>query len=378
MHRDERERQRQAAGTGSMRTQAAARRPGVPNRKPAGIEQNPVTVFLREVGLVQYAEQLISNGFDDLETLLDIEDEHMKDIGIPPGHILKLKKKLRDLGGGAATASAPQQSHSSSKIVVVSRMSRVIHPVQAKPDERQMTTVQMSWESVKRLGTDKVGEIFYVKFFKLQPESIELFPLRVRQRYRDWADETEEPEVLTTSFDSPALRKLWAKFVDAVGSAVAGLHDFNRLVPMLQQLGMRHLGYGLKPEYWRVAEKVLVEVLQEGLGDQFTKEVEMAWVMVYGFMTATMMAGFEAAKAAQAQAQHCLSSYAGSGSVTPMSTAENLSMASLQNEVQMRQSWELDDVRPDDQSLALFQAATSPLDQLPALLHNLQGLDLGK
>lgn len=377
MYRDERERQR-VAGTGSMRAPAAARRPGLPSRKPAGIEQNPVTGFLREVGLSQYAEQLINNGFDDLDTLLDIEDEHMKDIGIPPGHILKLKKKLRDLGGASTTATAPQQMCASSKVVATSRVPRTIHLAQAKPSQHQMTTVQMSWETVKGLGTDKVGEAFYQKFFKLEPESIQLFPLRVRQRYRDWADEEEEPEVLSASLDSPALRKLWAKVVDAVGSAVAGLHDFNRLVPMLQQLGMRHVGYGLKPEYWRLAEKVLVEVLQEGLGDQFTKEVEMAWVMVYGFMTATMMAGFEAAKAAQAQAQLCLSSHTGSGSVTPLSAADNQSMASLQNEAQMRHSLERDDMRSDDLSRALLQAATSPVDQLPALLHNLQGLDLGK
>jgi len=337
MYRQEGERQRQAAGTGGMRSApASVRRPGLASRKPAGLEQNPVTVFLREASLSQYAELLISNGFDDLETLLDIEDEHMKEIGIPPGHILKLKKKLRDLGGASKAAREPQHS---SKIVAASRVPRVMQAAQAQPSQQQMTTVQMSWETVKGLGTDKVGEAFYVKFFALEPESIQLFPLSVRQRYRDWADETEEPEVLDASLDSPALRKLWAKVVDAVGSAVSGLHDFNRLVPMLQQLGMRHVGYGLKPEYWRIAEKVLVEVLQEGLGDQFTKEVEMAWVMVYGFMTATMMAGFEAAKAAQAQAQLSLS-YIESGSITPTSASgmDNLSVGSLQLEEQIRKS----------------------------------------
>jgi len=346
MYREERERQRRAARTGGMRSApAVVRRPGLPSRKPAGIEQNPVTSFLREAGLSQYAELLISNGFDDLETLLDIEDEHMKDMGIPPGHILKPKKKLRDVAGASAGYGPQQVHHASSKVVAASRVPRVMQAAQAQPSQHHMTTVQMSWETVKGLGTDKVGEAFYVKFFALEPESVQLFPLSVRQRYRDWADETEEPEVLDASLDSPALRKLWAKVVDAVGSAVAGLHDFNRLVPMLQQLGMRHVGYGLKPEYWRVAEKVLVEVLQEGLGDQFTKEVEMAWVMVYGFMTATMMAGFEAAKAAQAKAQLSLPSYPGSGSITPTSASgmDNLSVGSLQLEDQIRKSLQKDE-----------------------------------
>lgn len=130
---------------------------------------------------------------------------------------------------------------------------------------------------------------------------------------------------------------------------------------MLQQLGMRHVGYGLKPEYWKVAEKVLVEVLKEGLGNDFTKEVEMAWLMVYGFMTATMLAGFEAAKAAQSSAQLSLPSTTnGSGSITPCS----FSMASPKSAGE-KQHW-------DKEDLDLLQAATSPVDQLPSLLHSLQ------
>lgn len=65
-----------------------------------------------------------------------------------------------------------------------------------------------------------------------------------------------------------------------------------KLVPMLQQLGMRHVGYGLKPEYFDLAGKILIEVLVEWLGEGFTKEVENAWVMVSGFMVATMHGGY--------------------------------------------------------------------------------------
>lgn len=58
---------------------------------------HPVVLFLEEAGLGQYAKTLLRNGFDDLDTLCDIEDTDMKDLGIPRGHTLKLKKRLRDL-----------------------------------------------------------------------------------------------------------------------------------------------------------------------------------------------------------------------------------------------------------------------------------------
>ena len=41
--------------------------------------------FQGEKGLAKNAQPLIASGFDDFETLLDIEDSHMKDIGMLPG-----------------------------------------------------------------------------------------------------------------------------------------------------------------------------------------------------------------------------------------------------------------------------------------------------
>ena len=106
---------------------------------------------------------------------------------------------------------------------------------------------------MKQLGTDVVGALFYKKFFQFEPAAKALFPLSVRLRYKDWDTDEEEggdPE------NSPALRKLWAKFITVVGSAVAGIQDCAKLVPNLQQLGIRHVGYGLKPEYFNIAPQL--------------------------------------------------------------------------------------------------------------------------
>eukprot|EP00441_Pelagodinium_beii_P033143 CAMPEP_0197640684 /NCGR_PEP_ID=MMETSP1338-20131121/14888_1 /TAXON_ID=43686 ORGANISM="Pelagodinium beii, Strain RCC1491" /NCGR_SAMPLE_ID=MMETSP1338 /ASSEMBLY_ACC=CAM_ASM_000754 /LENGTH=364 /DNA_ID=CAMNT_0043213555 /DNA_START=88 /DNA_END=1182 /DNA_ORIENTATION=- len=269
------------------------------SKQKLSVQRNPVAIFLNNAGLGRYAETLIGNGFDDMETLLDIEEEHMRQLGMPPGHIVKLKKRLRQMQETPTVDDATQQ-----QVVQVTRSPASIR----QPDctANQMTTVQMSWVHVQNMGTDKVGEIFYKKFFKLRPESKDLFPLSVRARYRDWSSGVEEAE--DDLDNSPALRKLWAKVIDAVGSAVAGLQDVSKLVPMLHRLGMRHHNYHMKTEYFEDAALVLIEVLKEGLGDNFTSEIEQAWVMVYSFMTATMIAGLRSAEAEVLGIQSRLSS----------------------------------------------------------------------
>lgn len=57
-----------------------------------------VVVFLKEIGLEQYALHFLRSGFDDLETLMAIEDTDMKELGIPAFHTMRLRRKLQDLG----------------------------------------------------------------------------------------------------------------------------------------------------------------------------------------------------------------------------------------------------------------------------------------
>merc|ERR1719401_3348063 len=160
-----------------------------------------------------------------------------------------------------------------------------------------MTAVQQSWRQVEAAGVMKVAEVLYRKSFQLLPECMALFPPEVRSKYRDWsADEEGEDDDI---WDSAALRKLWAKVVNAIGCTVAGLHDMGKLVPMLTKLGNRHINYGLQEWYWPVVGKALDLTLQELLGESYTEEVQRAWNMVYGFTSSIMIEGLRQAIAAK-------------------------------------------------------------------------------
>merc|ERR1719469_1363187 len=164
--------------------------------------------------------------------------------------------------------------------------------------EEGRSLVEQSWEQVKAIGVDVVAERLYKKSFEMLPECMPLFPPEVRLKYRDWSSEAELNED-ETLWDSAAMRRLWGKTINALGCAVAGLHDMGKLVPMLTKLGNRHINYGLQERYWPVVGKALDLTLQDLLGTSYTPEVQQAWIMVYGFTSSIMIEGLRQAVAAR-------------------------------------------------------------------------------
>lgn len=259
---------------------------------------NPVVAFLGESDMLQYAEVLLENGFDDLETLMEIEDADLADLGMPRGHILKLRRRLREFVGAAPGAQPPRfQAPAMSEEVRPPTTARVMQPTSA-----MTSSVQQSWEQVKALGPDSVGGVLYRNLFEIAPEVKELFPREVRARYQHWT--VDEASGDGDVMDSPALAHLFGKVVLAVGNSIAGLHQTESLIPRLKQLGMRHVGYrGVTEAHFPVLLKALIKTLRTCLGNLFTPEVEFAWSMVYNFISAIMIQGLKEAQEIEAKAK---------------------------------------------------------------------------
>jgi len=271
---------------------------------------HPVVAFLAEVGLSQYSRALLKSGFDEMDTLLLIDDLDLKELGVARGHALKLKKRLReyelerDAQEAAPTllARAPQrrQPEKSQRVPAPRGPGGAARAPAAAAvaagnilSDQGRSAVEQSWEQVQVHGAYAVGELLYRHTFTLAPEAIGLFPPEVRQKYRDWgADEGSDEEDV---WESAALRKLFGKVVNAVGCTVAGLHDMGKLVPMLTKLGMRHINYGVSEAHWQVLAQALDMTLRDILGEAYTHEVQQAWTMVYGFMSSIMIEGLRLA-----------------------------------------------------------------------------------
>jgi hemoglobin-like flavoprotein len=81
----------------------------------------------------------------------------------------------------------------------------------------------------------------------------------------------------------------------AVAMVVASLDDLTPLLSRIQELGRRHVGYGVKPGDLVTGGVALLAALEAGLGDAFTTEARAAWTVAYTTLADTMMAGMSQA-----------------------------------------------------------------------------------
>jgi hemoglobin-like flavoprotein len=78
------------------------------------------------------------------------------------------------------------------------------------------------------------------------------------------------------------------KLMQMLTAAVKGLDHVDRLVPVLQDLGRRHAGYGVNAVHYDIVAEALLWTLEKGLGPAFTLETRRAWTTVYSLIAGTM------------------------------------------------------------------------------------------
>jgi hemoglobin-like flavoprotein len=126
---------------------------------------------------------------------------------------------------------------------------------------RQVELVQTTWEKCVPIA-DQAAALFYGKLFELDPSLKPMFKSDIKEQGK--------------------------KLMQMITAAVRGLNDLGRLVPVVQDLGRRHVGYGVKDEHYATVGTALLWTLEKGLGDAFTTEVKEAWTTVYTLLATTM------------------------------------------------------------------------------------------
>jgi hypothetical protein len=53
--------------------------------------------FLTHISLSKYKDTFLDNGVEDLETILELNESHLEQMGVPLGHKLKIMKRIKDL-----------------------------------------------------------------------------------------------------------------------------------------------------------------------------------------------------------------------------------------------------------------------------------------
>ncbi|MEO1493292.1 MAG: globin family protein [Pseudomonadota bacterium] len=125
----------------------------------------------------------------------------------------------------------------------------------------QVTMVQKSFEKVAPIA-DKAADIFYDRLFEVAPEVRPLFA----------ADMSRQKEVL----------------MQTLGTAVQNLHQVDTILPVVKELGVKHVGYGVKDEHYDIVGGALLYTLEKGLGDDWNDELKEAWTETYGTVANVM------------------------------------------------------------------------------------------
>ena len=125
----------------------------------------------------------------------------------------------------------------------------------------QIELVQQSFAKVAPIaGT--AADLFYDRLFTIEPDVRSLFP----------SDLTEQKK----------------KLMQMLATAVTNLHQVEKIIPAVEDLGRRHVGYGVTEKHYEPVGAALLWTLEQGLGADFTPPVKAAWTEAYMTLAGVM------------------------------------------------------------------------------------------
>ena len=123
-------------------------------------------------------------------------------------------------------------------------------------------TIRRSWSLVTPIA-DEAAALFYDRLFEIDPTVIPLFK----------------------ATDMAAQRR---KLMDVIGTVVRSLEEIETLIPTVEALGRRLVGYGVEDRHYDSVGAALLWTLEQGLGDQWSATTASAWRDAYGLLAGVM------------------------------------------------------------------------------------------
>jgi hemoglobin-like flavoprotein len=139
----------------------------------------------------------------------------------------------------------------------------------------QKELIRQSWAKVSPIA-DKAADLFYDKLFELEPG--------VRPLFKN--DMGKQKQALMGSLNT----------------VVNSLDHLEKIIPVIQDMGKRHVAYGVKDEHYDTVGSALLWTLEQGLGDDFSAEVKEAWTVAYTTVASVMKQAAGEVEAAPAAA----------------------------------------------------------------------------
>jgi len=134
--------------------------------------------------------------------------------------------------------------------------------------QEKVALIQSSYARIdEKIGALGFGKEFYTVLFEMVPEAQALFKSPREHQSRMFAG------MLTT--------------------LVKNIDDADKVVPVLNSLASRHVGYGVQEAHFPIVGVGLLATLEKVLGPEFTPAVREAWTELYGITQTVMWAKME-------------------------------------------------------------------------------------
>ncbi|MDR4474134.1 MAG: methyl-accepting chemotaxis protein [Nitrospira sp.] len=101
----------------------------------------------------------------------------------------------------------------------------------------------------------------------------------------------EKYPVVKPLFKNASISEQKKKLLASLVLVIQNLRHPEKLTPVLQDMGARHVGYGAKPAYYDAVGENLLAVLGEFAGEAWTPEVSQAWTDAYAAIKTIMLEG---------------------------------------------------------------------------------------
>ncbi len=127
--------------------------------------------------------------------------------------------------------------------------------------EEQRRLVQMSFAKLVP-KSEYAATLFYKRFFELAPEVEQLF--------------------------KSDLNTQGIKLFQVISFAVLSLDNLDELLPVIQDLGRRHVQYGAMDSHYIHVGNALLWTIEEVLKEDYTPDVKAAWTDLYKLLASAM------------------------------------------------------------------------------------------
>lgn len=120
---------------------------------------------------------------------------------------------------------------------------------------QEIKLVKNSWRKLMGIDHGIIGDVFYSRLFIEQPGLRRMFP----------ADMTTQNK----------------KLVDMIVFIISGLEQSGTMTEEIRILGKHHQNLGITSHHYEVVGGALLWTLEKALGNDWNKEVELAWISCY-------------------------------------------------------------------------------------------------